>query len=533
MEQSSHQHNDKPPTIRTQQLLLGLGLLIGFLWPLYRLLNSTGWILDDELAHFMLSKAAINWPEVLLDEWARPGRNIIHSLIAPIGLTATRIYTLVLSTLAVFICYRVAILLKIRHAWSIPILLCFQPWYPELSYPVLTQAPFMLVWILAIYLALTGRLHRAAFAFGYLSLIRHEGLFISALWGLWIICQPNGILHELRHKKPIPKLKQSLKYSLLLGLSTILPILTLNLCAYFTQGHVPFAVYFDSHPTDIYGNGSLFHYLPMLKDNVGTLIILVSIIAPYLILKNKLKNWSLILLTYPAYFILHSIIFWKGSFASGGYYHFLMPMAPLFALLAAFSLSYITDNSRYPKYTKYYTTFFLLLIIYNGLHMANYQNIHQDWKNIMAGKAHKKESLLAPTDKASPHAKQLQTAIQYSQSIQSQNPKHTSNQNPITHCADVYFYYLTDQPDTHTFRTERLAPLSTFPIGSRYIWESKYANLEPRTNLTAFQNNPNWHPLKTWTNTENHPTIILFQKTTNKPHNADLPPQPKGKNLSY
>lgn len=520
---------DKSRQNNTQRMLLWLGFLLGFLWPLYRLINSTGWILDDEISHFLFSKAVIDWPEILLDGWARPGRNLIHSLIAPFGLTATRIYTLALSTLAVLICYRVALRLKIRHAWSIPFLLCFQPWYPELSYPVLTQAPFMLVWILAVYLALTNRMHLAAFTFGYLSLIRHEGIFITALWGLWVICQPGGIIYDLVHRNKFSKLKKTLTHNLLLGFSTILPILILNLGAYFIQERIPFAVYFDSNPTDIYGNGSLFHYVPMLRSSVGAITLTLSIIGLYLICRNKLKNWSLILLTYPAYFILHSVIFWKGSFASGGYYHFLMPMAPLFALLAALTISKILNSDfkqgRYVKPARYLTGVIIAIICYQGLHMESYQHSNQDWSSIMAGKARVQKSLFAPVDTNSSITKHIREATQLAKSDSE------PNKTTFTHCAHVFFYYLTDQPDTLAFRDERLAPLSSFPIGSHYIWDSHYADLEPRTSRIELEKNSNWESVRTWPDTDNEPSVILFRKVNNSPYSENL--TPKGKNLSY
>jgi hypothetical protein len=387
----------------------------------------------------------------------------------------------------------------------------------------------MLVWILAVYLALTNRLHLAAFAFGYLSLIRHEGIFITALWGLWVICQPGGVVYDLIHKKNLSELWKSLTFSLRLGFSTILPILILNLCAYLIQERIPFAVYFDSDPTDIYGNGSILHYVPMLRSSVGAITLTLSIIGLYFILRNKLKNWSLILLTYPAYFVLHSVIFWKGSFASGGYYHFLMPMAPLFALLAALSISKILTSDfrsgHFVKPARIGTGVIISIIFYQGLHMASYQHSNQDWSNIMAGKASVQKSLLAPVDTNSSITEQISEATQLAKSGSG------SNKNTLIHCAHVYFYYLTDQPDTASFRDERLAPLSTFPVGSHYIWDSHYADLEPRTSRFELEKNSNWKSVRTWTKSDNKPSVILFRKIDNSPYEENL--APKGRNLSY
>lgn len=519
---------------RTHKRLFLMGILLGTIWPLYRLIFSEGWILDDELSHYMLSRAVWHWPEILLDEWARPGRNLIHSLAAPFGLTVSRLFTLLLSTASVYLCYKIALHLKIRYTWSIPIMLCFQPWYPELSYPVLTQAPFLFVWILAIYLALLHRDKSAAFAFGYLSLIRHEGIFLTALWGAWVCCRNGGWLHAwITSSKSENSTKYVLKkllHDLTLGWFTVLPIILLNLIAFSLQGRIPFLIYFDTTPTDIYGQGTLFHYLPLVYSSVGKIVLLLSLAGLLLLLFKRRQahsGWSLLLLTYPAYFLLHVVIFWKGSFASGGYYHFLMPMAPMFALLGSLGFQHWYDTISSFKIStllqRLAIAMPLSIIVYTGMHMPHYQHQNQDWKSIMEGKANYQTQLLAPVDRQPNTASNIAAAYELAR---------TSNPLSRIHCADVYFYYLTDSPDTAEFRRERLAPLSTYPIHSYYIWESKYADLETRTSRKEFLKNPNWIEVKRWSRTgEEKPSVILFKKDNSLPYSENM--TPKGKNLSY
>ncbi len=101
-----------------------------------------------------------------------------------------------------------------------------------------------------------------------------------------------------------------------------------------------------------------------------------------------------------------------------------------------------------------------------------------------------------------------------------------------THCAHVYFYFLTNQPDTKAFRAKRLAPLSTCPIGSVYIWERKYADLQPRTSFVQLTNNPNWKMKKSWpAKDSDKQLVVIFEKISDLPYDEDL--TPKGKNLSY
>jgi hypothetical protein len=201
-------------------------------------------------------------------------------------------------------------------------------------------------------------------------------------------------------------------------------------------------------------------------------------------------------------------------------------MAPLFALLAAYGLSKIL-TSGFSK-TSWIAAVIIAIVCYQGLHMARYQHSNQDWSSIMAGNASYKTSFLAPVDTPSRITNQIREA--YELALTNSNP----DEKEITfiHCAHVYFYYLTDQPDTATFRKERLAPLSTFPSGSHYIWDAQYADLEPRTSREELEKNPNWVSVKTWVkNNSDDPSVILFRKKGDLPYAENL--TPKGRNLSY
>ena len=209
---------------------------LGVAWALYRLFTSTGYILDDEATHFIKSKSAwVNY-DIFFDGWTRAGRNLIHAPIAPLGLTATRIYTLLLACIAVFLTVKAAKHIGIKSIWAIPTLMFFQSWFPDLSYSILTQTPFMLIWILGIYLAQKDRLYLASMCFSYLSLIRHEGILLTGLWGIWISYQEGGILHGL-FKGQLKA--SSIKRDKTLAFFTVLPILIFNIADYLYEGKIP------------------------------------------------------------------------------------------------------------------------------------------------------------------------------------------------------------------------------------------------------------------------------------------------------
>ena len=360
---------------------------LGFGWALYRLLNSQGWIQDDEPTHFLRSKSVWLNHDLFFDGWTRAGRNFFHIPVAWLGLTATRLYTLGFAAIAVFLTAKSAQKLGIKSIWAIPALMFFQSWFPDMCYSVLTQTPFLLFWILGIYLAQNKRYIPAALCFSYLSLVRHEGILLTGLWGLWVSCQQGGILYQLFFKSK-SKLQDSRSDTLtsaiqrdtILAFFTILPILVFNIINYLYDGGIPFAVYFESKPTTYYGSGPIYHYAMLLVPALGITSLTLAV-AGFFFLKKDLQKWSLILLTYVGYFVVHSYIFWKGAFASGGYYHFLMPMAPLFALLAAKTFDAI--QAKFIHRGKAITYAITALVVYQGLLMIQQQA--SNWEAYRAG----------------------------------------------------------------------------------------------------------------------------------------------------
>ena len=51
---------------------------VAMAWSLYRALFNEAWILDDEIAHYMISKDVWSDPRELWHPWSRPGRNILQ-----------------------------------------------------------------------------------------------------------------------------------------------------------------------------------------------------------------------------------------------------------------------------------------------------------------------------------------------------------------------------------------------------------------------------------------------------------------------
>ncbi|MGJ8696201.1 MAG: hypothetical protein ACSHYF_07775 [Verrucomicrobiaceae bacterium] len=348
-----------------------LGWVAVMAWCLYRLLVNEAWILDDEIAHYLISKGAWDDASQLWHPWSRPGRNLLHFIPAHFGLTAARVWTLALAGLALWMTGREGRRLGMKGLWALPLLVGFQWWFPELSYPVLTQTPFMVVWIAGVFFAMRNRLALAAVCFGYLGLVRHEGIALTGLWGLWVIFAEDGFARMLVQRK-WGEARSAFPRAVWLGMWTILPMVVMNVATGLTRGEWPVMMFFESKPTEMYGSGPLWLYCQHLATGAGIPVLILMLIGVFK--KGWDWNWDLVLYaTYPAYFVLHSVIFWKGMFASGGYYHFIMPMAPFVGLVALRGFNVV--RARAPKWVVVLT---LVAVVWGGLLMPQQQFIMGD-----------------------------------------------------------------------------------------------------------------------------------------------------------
>jgi hypothetical protein len=489
-------------------------VLLGLAWILFRLFNNEGWILDDEATHYIFSKSVWVNDDQLFNHWTRPGRNFVHCLAAPFGFTATRLYTLALAFVSVWITVLVGKKLEVRALWIVPLMLIFQSWFPELSYPVLTQTPFMLFWILGVWLALKGRYHLAALSFGYLSLIRHEGIVLTALWGIWLSFQSGGFLNKcwisLRERRFENGLWTSLGRDSLYGVSTVAPIVIYNVLALTLHGSFPFGVYFESEPTTMYGSGAIYHYVPLLLAGVGYVTAVFALLGLWGVRKVK-GPWSLLLVTYLTYFVLHSVVFWRGAFASGGYYHFLMPMAPFVALLAAEGFAKVRD--RFKKRQTVFSIAVVALVLFQGFHMNHHQNCYQDWVGIKRGEAEFRYTLLAQPIVQGEVCEDIEQALEW---IQHEYPK----DRPIVG-KHISVKFELDQAASKEQQNLEFSPLYKMPLGTLYVWDHIYCEQENRIKFASFSESSDWKAVKHFE--KNYPpaqlenacdaySVIVFEK---------------------
>ncbi len=458
---------------RRQQLFFLITFAGGLGWNLFVLLSSCGWSLDDELSHYLRSRSVWENPPLIFDAWTRIGRNIFHLLPACFGLTTARIWTLVFAALSVLITTSLASKFGARRAWLIPLTLWFQPWFVELSWGVLTQTPFLLCLLAGIWLLTSQRWVLSGLCFGALPLIRHEGLALLVLWVFLLAIRAMVFGdRKIRH----------IFFAVLAG---ALPLILSNLAAWIYLGELPSKIFLNSKPTDIYGQGTLGHFIPVSLFPAGPFTLLLAAMALPWLVRHWRVTWPL--LFYPAYFALHSVIYWLGLFASGGYYHFLMPMAPGLAVAAVFGANVCLDARN--RWLPVVARILLVGALIQGVALLHVHAM-QYWSKSPQGFGLTREPIHCA----------LQDALDW-------QARHRPNA-PVVICRHIFAAYTRDWIETPARSHTNFLPLGELPKGSIVIWEKKYSDLTgiPQSQLTA--SDSGWLELATF----DQGTVRLFEK---------------------
>lgn len=435
--------------------LVGVAFVAGLSYMVWLLLNSSGTHSHDEIGHYLISRDAWQYPQLIFNTWGRTAHTLIYMLPASFGLWGTRFWSVALSAATVFVTLDVAKKLRLPYWYLTPVFLLFQPWFVELSFLNITQVPFSLLMISAVWMGLKNRYLFASVLVGILPMVRHEGLALLALWSIFLIYQKNG-------------------RALFAGL---VPYAVYNMASFWYVGTFPISIFFEPTPNEIYGSGALYHYLIRLPhpQAVGVPLALLSFLG----LKQILQSPQRILITcwYASYFMLHTVIYSLGLFASGGYKFFLLPLAPAFACLGVMGLKEIDIYLQRPIYNKLNRVAQPIIIA-----------ICIGW-TLYFTSPHK----LSDIDIA------VQDATEWIQN-------HV-RADKIIYSNHVYFYHYKPADIDPRNLWEEIPVLSTQPHGTIVMWDTLYSPMWG-LKLYTIENHKSWKKIKTFGSGSVH----LFKK---------------------
>ncbi len=294
----------------------------------------------DSYNHYLIARFSwIHPKELLLDQWGKPLYNILASPFAQFGLMGVVVFNILLLIGSAWMAYFTAKKLNFNFAWIVFIFCIASPIWFDNTITGLTEPlnAFLLIWVL--YLFATKRILTAAVVAGFLPFARSEGYVIIAVVGFYL-------LFILKNYKA---------FGLLLVGS-----ISMNFVGWMVEGN-PYWIY-DTNPyikyqiestvkkENICGSGSLLHYVNSLSWVMGKVRLLFFAVGIALLTFSYFrdrKRESIRLLFYMAlgvyalYFVVHSLIWYKGAMGSCGYQRVLVVIEPLAAIIMAFAFEVI------------------------------------------------------------------------------------------------------------------------------------------------------------------------------------------------
>jgi len=300
---------------------------------------------QDSGYHFLFARWAHHHPSYFVSVWARPLFTLLYFPFAQFGYAAAKLFTVIISLAAAWQTFRLARQIKFDRAELAIPLLFLQPSFFLLSFTVLTETLFALVFVIALRLHLSGRIKIGMIVASLLILIRPEGFFIGVLWGLWVLriadCglriadrptfQGRQWANVWRRWARIPQSAIRNPQWLLLASGMVL----WWLAAYLITRD-PLWIAHD-WPSDwspdgkANGTGPVWWYVALLPLIVGPALIAPFIAGLWRLLKRR--EFTCGVSAFLILFGAHSLMFWRGWFGSAGYARYFVCVSPAIALI--------------------------------------------------------------------------------------------------------------------------------------------------------------------------------------------------------
>ena len=309
-------------------------------------LLSDGVYHDDDICHYIFARDAlsgpgrgVNWIS-LLHEWARPGYNVPAALAAKtMGLLGCRLLS-VLETAAVawlawLIGRRIAQRAGVDERWAAaaPALVWLQPLTMTLGITTLTETAAALYMAMGVWLYLRGNRVWAMAAFSAMFVTRYETMALGPILGAAVVYD---VLRE-NDWKAGGAVRRLWPWGALLA-ALWGPVLYC-MVAWMVELSPAFSpLYMLSKPrTTEYGSGPIYHFLSIWPEAAGMGGLVLAAGGAIALGRRAWLPAALIV----GLVTVHSVLFWRGMFATGGYSRFLVPLAAPLAAMGALGLAEI------------------------------------------------------------------------------------------------------------------------------------------------------------------------------------------------
>ncbi len=322
---------NKQNTIVT--IIISISFIIGII-VILTTQNSFGG--GDSTQHFNLAYWGWEHPHLLFNHWGKPLFTILISPMAQFGMNGARVFNLILGFATGATIWKIAIELKLKNAILSMFFVIFTPIYFALIFTPLTEVLFSFFISISVLLFFKKKYLLSAIILSCTPLIRNEGIVLFPLFVFAYLAK-----------------RQFLTIPLL-----FVGFLSISTLGYWHHNDfwwliskMPYA----GDAADIYGSGSLFHFLNdtrgILGYPLGFLFPIGFIIMSIRWIKqdnyNLTTNFYFLLLISGSYIVFvaaHSYVWWQGIGNSFGLVRVIGSVSPFAALTSLVGFSFILDQ---------------------------------------------------------------------------------------------------------------------------------------------------------------------------------------------
>lgn len=309
----------RPPGQTEPAAVAGI-ISAGFAFTLVLGWQSEGFHHADGLTHYLIARWAWNWPSYLLDAWGRPGFTCLYFLPAAFGAGAARVWSALLSALTAWLAFLIARRVQVRRAWLVPLFLYLQPRFVTLATTTLTETAAMVYLTAAVYLALRHRWRAAAALLSLAIVARHEAVALIPIFAIAIVAAD----------RPLWRLWPVLWAPLAVnGLA-------------WAVGMTPAAsLYLRPAASGLYGRGGWYEMFSRTLEAFGPALAALGFAGARTLARKR--GGLFVAACALTWFAVQAFVRLFGLYDSGGYARFLVPFAPLWAVMAAAAWDRLLD----------------------------------------------------------------------------------------------------------------------------------------------------------------------------------------------
>ena len=329
----------------------------------------------DSYNHYLISRFSFQHPELFMHQWGKPFFTLLSSPFSQFGFIGIKFFNIILTLSTAYVGYKIIGRYSEKNNWLSVVFICCSPIFFYCTFSGLTEILFAFMLVMSIWLYLDNKTALAFLLISFHPFVRSEGFLMLPLFGLLAIAN------------------RQFKYIPLLALGT----LTYALAGFIIYNDINWV--FASNPYlqagDVYGHGGPFHFIGKNEELLGEPQVILFLIGTCLICYRFIKNFKskneqvlffLILGSFGAYFIAHSIFWWKGIFGSLGLTRVFGGVGPVAAIVAYFGFQGLIHYEKLNlKFRQWLSVLFVLWILWVPFKMQRlpfqlnrYEKLHNE-----------------------------------------------------------------------------------------------------------------------------------------------------------